>query len=99
MLSADNKEIQSPVPKVSVQVLLTYIVPTLDISCITVVTFTCPFISDNVELILKSVPVRHCSDSQDNDQPDYDSVASDEDTDQELPSSKGDRKKVLLLQV
>uniref|UniRef100_A0A671XPM7 G protein-coupled receptor kinase interacting ArfGAP 2a n=1 Tax=Sparus aurata TaxID=8175 RepID=A0A671XPM7_SPAAU len=34
-------------------------------------------------------------DSQDNDQPDYDSVASDEDTDQELPSSKGDRTKSL----
>uniref|UniRef100_A0A8C4I5P7 G protein-coupled receptor kinase interacting ArfGAP 2a n=1 Tax=Dicentrarchus labrax TaxID=13489 RepID=A0A8C4I5P7_DICLA len=48
---------------------------------------------DNVEFILKSV--RHCSDSQDNDQPDYDSVASDEDTDQELPSSKGDRTKSL----
>ncbi|GAA6224774.1 ARF GTPase-activating protein GIT2 isoform X5 [Lates japonicus] len=50
---------------------------------------------DNVELILKSVAVRHCSDSQDNDQPDYDSVASDEDTDQELPSRKGDRTKSL----
>ncbi|CAJ1068797.1 ARF GTPase-activating protein GIT2a isoform X4 [Xyrichtys novacula] len=50
---------------------------------------------DNVEFILKSVAVRHCSDSQDNDQPDYDSVASDEDTDQELPSSKGDRTKSL----
>uniref|UniRef100_A0A8D0AYN3 G protein-coupled receptor kinase interacting ArfGAP 2a n=1 Tax=Sander lucioperca TaxID=283035 RepID=A0A8D0AYN3_SANLU len=34
-------------------------------------------------------------DSQDNDQPDYDSVASDEDTDQELPTSKGDRTKSL----
>ncbi|XP_078141140.1 ARF GTPase-activating protein GIT2a isoform X2 [Centroberyx gerrardi] len=50
---------------------------------------------DNVELILKSVGVRHGSDCQDNDQPDYDSVASDEDTDQELPSSKGDRTKSL----
>ncbi|XP_027133201.1 ARF GTPase-activating protein GIT2a isoform X10 [Larimichthys crocea] len=50
---------------------------------------------DNVEFILKSVAVRHCSDSQDNDQPDYDSVASDEDTDQELPSGKGDRTKSL----
>ncbi|XP_034026144.1 ARF GTPase-activating protein GIT2a isoform X7 [Thalassophryne amazonica] len=50
---------------------------------------------DNVELILTGVAVRHCSDSQDNDQPDYDSVASDEDTDQELPSSKGDRTKSL----
>uniref|UniRef100_A0A7N8XYS5 G protein-coupled receptor kinase interacting ArfGAP 2a n=1 Tax=Mastacembelus armatus TaxID=205130 RepID=A0A7N8XYS5_9TELE len=37
----------------------------------------------------------HCSDSQDNDQPDYDSVASDEDTDQEVSSSKGDRTKSL----
>ncbi|XP_070760978.1 ARF GTPase-activating protein GIT2a isoform X3 [Enoplosus armatus] len=53
---------------------------------------------DNVEFILKSVAVRHCSDSQDNDQPDYDSVASDEDTDQELPSSKGDRTKLHSLQ-
>uniref|UniRef100_A0A667Z5J8 G protein-coupled receptor kinase interacting ArfGAP 2a n=1 Tax=Myripristis murdjan TaxID=586833 RepID=A0A667Z5J8_9TELE len=52
---------------------------------------------DNVELILKSVGVRHGSDGQDNDQPDYDSVASDEDTDQELPSSKGDRTKVMSL--
>ncbi|KAG7244048.1 hypothetical protein INR49_006209 [Caranx melampygus] len=43
----------------------------------------------------KSVAVRHCSDSQDNDQPDYDSVASDEDTDQELPLGKGDRTKSL----
>uniref|UniRef100_A0A8C7YPG3 G protein-coupled receptor kinase interacting ArfGAP 2a n=1 Tax=Oryzias sinensis TaxID=183150 RepID=A0A8C7YPG3_9TELE len=51
---------------------------------------------DSVELILKSVAVRHCSDSQDTDQPDYDSVASDEDTDQELLSSKGDRTKVSL---
>ncbi|XP_075955162.1 ARF GTPase-activating protein GIT2a isoform X1 [Anarhichas minor] len=50
---------------------------------------------DNVEFILKSVAVRHCSDSQENDQPDYDSVASDEDTDHELPSSQGDRTKSL----
>ncbi|KAL7390894.1 hypothetical protein ABVT39_001004 [Epinephelus coioides] len=50
---------------------------------------------DNVEFVLKSMAVRHCSDSQDNDQPDYDSVASDEDTDHELPSSKGDRTKSL----
>ncbi|KAF6729614.1 ARF GTPase-activating protein GIT2 [Oryzias melastigma] len=42
-----------------------------------------------------SALVRHCSDSQDTDQPDYDSVASDEDTDQELLSSKGDRTKSL----
>ncbi|XP_051923731.1 ARF GTPase-activating protein GIT2a isoform X6 [Hippocampus zosterae] len=50
---------------------------------------------DNVELILKNMSGRPYSDSQDNDQPDYDSVASDEDTDQELPSSKGDRTKSL----
>lgn len=54
--------------------------------------------TDNIEFILKNVGGRH-SDSQDNDQPDYDSVASDEDTDQDLPSSKGDRTKVLSLQV
>ncbi|XP_061672338.1 ARF GTPase-activating protein GIT2a isoform X4 [Syngnathoides biaculeatus] len=50
---------------------------------------------DNVELLLKNMSGRPRSDSQDNDQPDYDSVASDEDTDQELPSSKGDRTKSL----
>uniref|UniRef100_A0A1A7XYY3 G protein-coupled receptor kinase interactor 2a n=1 Tax=Iconisemion striatum TaxID=60296 RepID=A0A1A7XYY3_9TELE len=49
---------------------------------------------DNVEFILKSAAVRHCSDSQDNEN-DYDNVASDEDTDQELPSSKEDRTKSL----
>ncbi|XP_018604568.1 ARF GTPase-activating protein GIT2a isoform X6 [Scleropages formosus] len=48
---------------------------------------------ENVELILKSVDGRHGSESQDNDQPDYDSVASDEDTDQDTPSGKGDRTK------
>uniref|UniRef100_A0A8C5GKM9 Arf-GAP domain-containing protein n=1 Tax=Gouania willdenowi TaxID=441366 RepID=A0A8C5GKM9_GOUWI len=45
--------------------------------------------------VVKNLAVRHGSDSQDNDQPDYDSVASDEDTDQELLSSKGDRTKSL----
>ncbi|KAF3695815.1 ARF GTPase-activating protein GIT2 [Channa argus] len=50
---------------------------------------------ENVEHILKSVAVRHGSESQENDQPDYDSVASDEDTDQELPLRKGDRTKSL----
>lgn len=50
---------------------------------------------DNVELILKSVGSRHGSETQDNDQPDYDSVASDEDTDQEPTSCKGDRTKSL----
>uniref|UniRef100_A0A8C8GLG7 Arf-GAP domain-containing protein n=1 Tax=Oncorhynchus tshawytscha TaxID=74940 RepID=A0A8C8GLG7_ONCTS len=48
----------------------------------------------NVELILKSVSIRRGSEGLDNDQPDYDSVASDEDTDQEPPSGK-DRTKSL----
>uniref|UniRef100_A0AAQ4R9D0 GIT ArfGAP 2 n=1 Tax=Gasterosteus aculeatus aculeatus TaxID=481459 RepID=A0AAQ4R9D0_GASAC len=39
------------------------------------------------------LPTPLCSDSQENDQPDYDSVASDEDTDHELPLSHGDRTK------
>ncbi|XP_067910871.1 ARF GTPase-activating protein GIT2a isoform X2 [Heterodontus francisci] len=47
---------------------------------------------DNVELVLKSVNDRHGSESHDNDQPDYDSVASDEDTDQE-PTAKAIRAK------
>ncbi|XP_067862130.1 ARF GTPase-activating protein GIT2a isoform X10 [Heptranchias perlo] len=47
---------------------------------------------DNVELVLKSVNNRHGSESHDNDQPDYDSVASDEDTDQE-PTVKANRAK------
>uniref|UniRef100_A0A8D2ZK97 Arf-GAP domain-containing protein n=1 Tax=Scophthalmus maximus TaxID=52904 RepID=A0A8D2ZK97_SCOMX len=37
----------------------------------------------NVELILQGIDSRHNSESQDNDQPDYDSVASDEDPVQE----------------
>nr|XP_046203860.1 ARF GTPase-activating protein GIT2a isoform X5 [Oncorhynchus gorbuscha] len=49
---------------------------------------------ENVELILKSVSIRRGSEGLDNDQPDYDSVASDEDTDQEPPSGK-DRTKSL----
>uniref|UniRef100_A0A8C7RWC8 G protein-coupled receptor kinase interacting ArfGAP 2a n=1 Tax=Oncorhynchus mykiss TaxID=8022 RepID=A0A8C7RWC8_ONCMY len=48
----------------------------------------------NIELILKSVSIRRGSEGLDNDQPDYDSVASDEDTDQEPPSGK-DRTKSL----
>ncbi|XP_072337604.1 ARF GTPase-activating protein GIT2a isoform X17 [Scyliorhinus torazame] len=47
---------------------------------------------DNVEIVLKSVNNRHASESHDNDQPDYDSVASDEDTDQE-PTAKANRAK------
>eukprot|EP00063_Salmo_salar_P041394 XP_014016229.1 PREDICTED: ARF GTPase-activating protein GIT2 isoform X6 [Salmo salar] len=46
---------------------------------------------ENVELILKS---RSGGEGLDNDQPDYDSVASDEDTDKEPPSGK-DRTKSL----
>ncbi|XP_073528890.1 ARF GTPase-activating protein GIT2 isoform X3 [Phyllobates terribilis] len=38
---------------------------------------------DNVELVLKSISNQHSIESQDNDQPDYDSVASDEETDLE----------------
>ncbi|XP_030073782.1 ARF GTPase-activating protein GIT2 isoform X2 [Microcaecilia unicolor] len=48
---------------------------------------------ENVELILKSITSQHSNESQDNDQPDYDSVASDEDADLESASSKANRKK------
>ncbi|XP_012612052.2 ARF GTPase-activating protein GIT2 isoform X1 [Microcebus murinus] len=50
---------------------------------------------DNVELILKTVSHQHSIESQDNDQPDYDSVASDEDTDLETTASKANRQKSL----
>ncbi|KAM6051295.1 ARF GTPase-activating protein GIT2 isoform 4-T4 [Theristicus caerulescens] len=50
---------------------------------------------ENVELILKSISNQHCSESQDNDQPDYDSVASDEDTDLETNAAKSNRQKSL----
>ncbi|XP_023369039.1 ARF GTPase-activating protein GIT2 isoform X2 [Otolemur garnettii] len=50
---------------------------------------------DNVELILKTVSNQHSVESQDNDQPDYDSVASDEDTDLETTTSKANRQKSL----
>uniref|UniRef100_A0A8C3JTS9 GIT ArfGAP 2 n=1 Tax=Calidris pygmaea TaxID=425635 RepID=A0A8C3JTS9_9CHAR len=50
---------------------------------------------DNVELILKSISNQHSSESQDNDQPDYDSVASDEDTDLETNAAKSNRQKSL----
>ena len=49
---------------------------------------------DNVELILKTINNQHSGESQDNDQPDYDSVASDEDTDLEATASKAHRQKV-----
>ncbi|XP_004843651.1 ARF GTPase-activating protein GIT2 isoform X5 [Heterocephalus glaber] len=50
---------------------------------------------DSVELILKTVNSQHSTESQDNDQPDYDSVASDEDTDLETTASKANRQKSL----
>ncbi|XP_061024837.1 ARF GTPase-activating protein GIT2 isoform X5 [Eubalaena glacialis] len=50
---------------------------------------------DNVELILKTINKQHSGESQDNDQPDYDSVASDEDTDLEATASQAHRQKSL----
>ncbi|XP_060048555.1 ARF GTPase-activating protein GIT2 isoform X4 [Erinaceus europaeus] len=50
---------------------------------------------DNVELILKAVSSQHSVESQDNDQPDYDSVASDEDADLEATAGKASRQKSL----
>uniref|UniRef100_A0A674NC57 G protein-coupled receptor kinase interacting ArfGAP 2b n=1 Tax=Takifugu rubripes TaxID=31033 RepID=A0A674NC57_TAKRU len=48
----------------------------------------CESPKENVELILQGIDGRHDSESQDNDQPDYDSVASDEDPVQESRVSK-----------
>uniref|UniRef100_A0A673MH77 G protein-coupled receptor kinase interacting ArfGAP 2b n=1 Tax=Sinocyclocheilus rhinocerous TaxID=307959 RepID=A0A673MH77_9TELE len=48
---------------------------------------------DNVELILKDIGNHHGSESPEMDQPDYDSVASDEDTEQEPTSGKDERTK------
>ncbi|XP_004636358.1 ARF GTPase-activating protein GIT2 isoform X5 [Octodon degus] len=53
---------------------------------------------DNVELLLKTISNQHSTESQDNDQPDYDSVASDEDTDLETTASKANRQKLQTLQ-
>ncbi|XP_023057454.1 ARF GTPase-activating protein GIT2 isoform X13 [Piliocolobus tephrosceles] len=53
---------------------------------------------DNVELILKTINNQHSVESQDNDQPDYDSVASDEDTDLETTASKANRQKASRLE-
>nr|XP_039327735.1 ARF GTPase-activating protein GIT2 isoform X7 [Saimiri boliviensis boliviensis] len=50
---------------------------------------------ENVELILRTINNQHSIESQDNDQPDYDSVASDEDTDLETTASKANRQKSL----
>ncbi|XP_064235938.1 ARF GTPase-activating protein GIT2 isoform X10 [Aotus nancymaae] len=53
---------------------------------------------ENVELILKTINNQHSIESQDNDQPDYDSVASDEDTDLETTASKANRQKASRLE-
>ncbi|XP_045697268.1 ARF GTPase-activating protein GIT2 isoform X8 [Phyllostomus hastatus] len=53
---------------------------------------------DNVELILKTINNQHSIESQDNDQPDYDSVASDEDPDLEATASKAHRQKASRLE-
>lgn len=60
-----------------------------------------PFVlhPDNVELILKDIGNRHGSVSPEIDQPDYDSVASDEENDQEPTSGKDERTKVRCLHV
>ncbi|XP_066459974.1 ARF GTPase-activating protein GIT2 isoform X3 [Eleutherodactylus coqui] len=50
---------------------------------------------DNVELVLKSISNQHSMESQDNDQPDYDSVASDEETDLENVPPNSNREKSL----
>ncbi|XP_055002801.1 ARF GTPase-activating protein GIT2 isoform X2 [Sorex araneus] len=50
---------------------------------------------DNVELVLKTISNQHSVESHDHDQPDYDSVASDEDTDPEATASKASRQKSL----
>ncbi|XP_024597187.1 ARF GTPase-activating protein GIT2 isoform X11 [Neophocaena asiaeorientalis asiaeorientalis] len=53
---------------------------------------------DNVELILRTISNQHSGESQDNDQPDYDSVASDEDTDLDATASKAHRQKASRLE-
>ncbi|XP_031756134.1 ARF GTPase-activating protein GIT2 isoform X5 [Xenopus tropicalis] len=50
---------------------------------------------ENVELVLKSISNQHSNESQDNDQPDYDSVASDEETDLETKANKTNSEKSL----
>uniref|UniRef100_A0A8C4NU60 Arf-GAP domain-containing protein n=1 Tax=Dicentrarchus labrax TaxID=13489 RepID=A0A8C4NU60_DICLA len=49
---------------------------------------SCESPKENVELILQGIDSRHNSESQDNDQPDYDSVASDEDPVTKVNSSE-----------
>ncbi|KAM8829028.1 ARF GTPase-activating protein GIT2b isoform 2-T2 [Spinachia spinachia] len=50
---------------------------------------SCDSPKESVELILQGIDIRHKSESQDNDQPDYDSVASDEDPVQEATCRDG----------
>ncbi|XP_026117220.1 ARF GTPase-activating protein GIT2a isoform X6 [Carassius auratus] len=50
---------------------------------------------DNVDVFFKNMGSRHGSESQEIDQPDYDSVASDEDTETDLRVGKTDRTKSL----
>ncbi|XP_060751503.1 ARF GTPase-activating protein GIT2b isoform X5 [Tachysurus vachellii] len=52
-----------------------------------------PEVKDNVELILKDIGSRLGSESQEVEQPDYDSVASDEDAEREPGSGKDERTK------
>ncbi|TSM28169.1 ARF GTPase-activating protein GIT2 [Bagarius yarrelli] len=52
-----------------------------------------PDVKDNVELILKDIGGHPGSESQEAEQPDYDSVASDEDTEREPRSGKDERTK------
>ncbi|XP_015268751.1 PREDICTED: ARF GTPase-activating protein GIT2 isoform X3 [Gekko japonicus] len=54
-----------------------------------------PSSKENVELILKSISSQHSTESQENDQPDYDSVASDEEVDLGTNMAKTARQKSL----
>ncbi|XP_060105561.1 ARF GTPase-activating protein GIT2 isoform X2 [Heteronotia binoei] len=54
-----------------------------------------PSSKENVELILKSISSQHSTESQENDQPDYDSVASDEEADLGTSVAKTVRQKSL----
>ncbi|XP_004591988.2 ARF GTPase-activating protein GIT2 isoform X4 [Ochotona princeps] len=53
---------------------------------------------DSVELILKTISTQHSTESPNNDQPDYDSVASDEDPDADTATSRASRQKLQTLQ-
>ncbi|XP_040859758.1 ARF GTPase-activating protein GIT2 isoform X5 [Ochotona curzoniae] len=53
---------------------------------------------DSVELILKTISTQHSTESPNNDQPDYDSVASDEDPDADTTASRASRQKLQTLQ-